>query len=299
VNTEGANKAVKGCYSERIWNPENLRKQIAEKNQLLKPLQLKNKSLNPGVYRAYLSPDAMSAIADKLKGGLYKGFGGTLANFEGPPLELLTELRSNIYMFSGAKTFQQTLEMSEALTDGNRVLSWPEYKQVAADIYAKHNGGDYLQGKKETGYLQTEYETSVTEAQNASNWTRIMQQKKTLPYLQKSVVEDENTCAICGPLQGFTAPIDHPAWKKLAGALNFRCRCFELQLDSIDGEAEYDEHEAAKLEKSQTELMQPMFKKNVYFDKAIFSKDAPYFVVPKKYQELAKENFNLPIPEKD
>ena len=45
--------------------------------------------------------------------------------------------------------------------------------------------------------------------------------------------------------------------------------------------------------------MQPMFKKNVYFEKEIFTKDAPYFIVPKQYKEFAKENFGLPVPEKD
>lgn len=246
-----------------------------------------------------LSKSQYLSIANKLKKGLYEGFGGTLTAFEGPPLELLAELRSNIYMFSAAKTFNQTLEMSEALTSGDHILTWPEFKQKAADIYAKHNGGDYLQGKKEAGYLQAEYETTISEGQNASNWTRIMAQKDTMPYLQKNVVEDENTCEICGPLQGFTAPINHPAWRKLAGALHFRCRCFEIQLDKTDGEAEYNAGKANELLKSQSELMQPMFRKNVYFEKEIFTKDSPYFIVPKKYQGFAKENFGLPIPEKD
>ena len=117
-----------------------------------------------------LSKPQYMAIAKKLKSGLYEGFGGTLTAFEGPPLELLVELRSNIYMFSAAKTFNQTLEMSESLTDGDRILTWPEFKQKAADIYAKHNGGDYLQGKKEAAYDHaTDAYNHATDGINRAN----------------------------------------------------------------------------------------------------------------------------------
>jgi predicted Zn-dependent protease len=69
INVEGANKAVKGCYSERNWNSENLTSQIARNNELLKPLQRANRILAPGAYRAYLAPGAMSEIATLLSWG--------------------------------------------------------------------------------------------------------------------------------------------------------------------------------------------------------------------------------------
>lgn len=251
-----------------------------------------------------LSEELYYAIAERLKQGLYKGFGGAIGDFEGKPAELLEKLRENIYMFSSAKTFQQTLEMSDALTTNDgRVLSWAEFKQAAADIYARHNGGDYLQDDEKAGYLQAEYETAVTQGQNAVNWTRIEEQKKILPYLRKNVVDDENTCEICGPLSGFTAPVDDPVWDQLAGELHFRCRCFEEQLDEDDGGAEYEKQggDEAKEElfKQQTELMQPMFKHNVYKSGEVFNKESPYFSVPDEYKEFAKRNFDLPIPQSD
>lgn len=239
------------------------------------------------------------AVADFLKQAMYDGFGGTVADFDGKPLELITELRENIYMFSSARTFQQVKEMSDALTSGDKVLSFSEYKKAAADIYAKYNGGAYLQDDEKAGHLSAEYETAVTQGQNAENWVRINKQKELFPFLRKNVVDDENTCEICGPLSGFTARVDDPVWDELAGELHFRCRCFEEQLDLPDGEAEYDEDEKDKLYKSQTELMQPMFKHNVYNSGEIFNEQHPYFNVPKEYEAYAKRNFDMPIPEKD
>ncbi|MDE3023632.1 MAG: hypothetical protein KGI54_17600, partial [Pseudomonadota bacterium] len=57
------------------------------------------------------------ATADEMKKALYKGFGGDMLSFDydSPDLNMLKELRENIYMFSGAKTFHQTLEMSNEL----------------------------------------------------------------------------------------------------------------------------------------------------------------------------------------
>lgn len=66
INAERTNKAVKGCYSDRNWDFDQLQAQIAKNNDLLKPLQRNNKVLTPGTYRAYLAPGAMSEIAGML-----------------------------------------------------------------------------------------------------------------------------------------------------------------------------------------------------------------------------------------
>jgi hypothetical protein len=42
-----------------------------------------------------------------------------------------------------------------------------------------------------------------------------------------------------------------------------------------------------------------VFQMNVGKDKVVFQKDHPYFDVAKEDRKLAKENFNLPIPETD
>jgi len=258
-------------------------------------------SVYEGTVTPFEIPESLYlAIGDYLKQSLYKGFGGTLADFEGTPLELLTELRSNIYFFSAAKTFQQTLEMSEAITNADgEILPFSKFKQAAADIYAKYNGGAYLQDDEKAGYLQTEYDTAFAQAQNVVNWEKIESEKELFPYLRKNVVEDNNTCEICAPLDGMIAPVDDPVWDTLAGSLHFSCRCFEEQVTEEKGYLGYDKKEVESLQKSQNDLMDDMFKFNAYKQKEIFSPEHPYFSVPKQFEKEARDNFGMPIPETD
>lgn len=265
-----------------------------------------NKQINAlldGIFDGSIDPrnlpeDLYLATAEYLAGGLFKGFGGTLADFEGAPLQLLEELRENVYLFSSAKTYQQTVAMSEALYDGERIRTKAEFKEAAGEIFTRYNGGDF-EDERKAGYIDAEYETAITQGQNAQNWIGIERDKETLPYLQKVVVEDENTCEICGPLDGMTAPVDDPVWNTLAGELHFRCRCSEIQLDKEEGESLYDADKVEQLKESQESLMKPMFKHNVYKSGAIFDKQHPYFSVPKEDKEFAASNFGLPIPEED
>ncbi len=45
--------------------------------------------------------------------------------------------------------------------------------------------------------------------------------------------------------------------------------------------------------------MQPIFKNNVAKKGVLFPKSHPYFKVPAEFKDLARDNFGLPIPEKD
>ena len=232
-----------------------------------------------------------------LKQALYKGMEiKDITDLSKSNLRLVEELQGNIYHFSSAKTFAQTLEMSNAVTKGEEVVPWHEFKQIAADIYSKYNGGKFLQDEEKMGYLQTEYDQIIADGQTCVNWSRIEDQKTTLPYLRKNVVEDDNTCEICEPLDGMTAPVDDLCWNELAGSLHFKCRCFEEQLDMEDGKAAHDPHIVESKTESQTKLMDPMFKQNVYKTREIFNKDTPAFDVPEKYMEIAKQNFGLKLP---
>ena len=231
-----------------------------------------------------------------LKQALYKGFEiKNETELSDKPLKLVEELKTNIAHFSAAKTFQQTKEMTDALTKDGELLSFSQFKKEAADIYARYNGGKFMQDEEKIGYLQTEYNQVIADGQTCVNWERIEADKSSLPYLRKNVVEDDNTCEICEPLDGLTAPGDDTIWNEMAGSLHFNCRCFEEQVDEDTGSKDYDEKEVDKLQESQSKLMDPMFKQNVYKTREIFNKDTPAFDVPGKYLEFAKKNFGLPL----
>lgn len=271
----------------------------------MKYTQNQIKSLLDGIYDGSITEydlpqDLYLAIADYLKKGLYEGFGNTLsklsenlASGKGSlnDLELLAELRSNIYMFSAAKTFQQVKEMTSALVNEDGVVrSFSAFKKEAINIFGLYN---------ET-WLKTEYNTAIGQAQEAIKWQRIEEQKDVLPYLKYQAVLDSHTSIICRPLDGIVAKVGDPIWSKIAPLNHFNCRCLLLQVDEEEGRKELtpDGDKLKRVDQVESE-MQPVFKMNAGKDGYIFKGDHPYFEVAKKDREFARNNFDLPIPKMD
>lgn len=255
-----------------------------------------------------LSKDLYLATANKLKDGAYKGYGGTLKSFDlyGKDYEMLKELEENIYMFSAAKNFQQTLEMSDALLDEEgRVRDFKDFKEIADEIYQKYYGED-VENETPENWLKAEYDTAIGQARAASKWADIEKNKKERPYIMYSAVMDDHTCDICAPLDGILLPADDPFWDENMPLNHFECNCVVEQMDQDDADEEGGPDDADEVNEwvSQSqEKKNPLFNMNPGKDKAIFKDTGkskhPYFDVPAKYRELAGENFGLPIPEED
>jgi SPP1 gp7 family putative phage head morphogenesis protein len=238
------------------------------------------------------------STANLLKEGIYEGYGGTLTDFvlDSPDYELLAELRENIYMFSAAKTFTQTLEMSDKLIgkDGY-TKSFKDFKLEAGEIFETYD----------KNYLRTEYDTAIGQARAANKWQQVQSNKKDLPYLMYSAVMDSHTCEICSPLDKIVARVDDPFWDSNMPLNHFHCECVVISMDEdmaseqgVSGEDEIKEKSTfSQINKN------PLFNMNPGKDKVIFQDTGrnkhPYFDVSKQYRELAKNNFNLEIPEKD
>lgn len=239
------------------------------------------------------------AIADYLKKGLYEGFGislnelkvslekGIETAFDVTDLELLTELRENLYLFSSAKTFQETKELTGALVGENgEVRTFKEFKEFAMTVDDQWNNN----------WLKTEYDTAYGQAQNAVRWNEIEKNKDVLPILKYSAVIDGRTSEICAPLDGITLPVDDDFWDTFMPLNHFNCRCTVEQLRDGDLTSKEDlKDEIISAEQN----MNDMFKMNPGKEKVVFTKDHPYFDVDKKDKEFAKTNFGLKIPEND
>lgn len=237
-----------------------------------------------------LPEDLYHSIAGFLKKGLYKGFGGSLKDFDygTSDFELLAELRENIYMFSGAKTYQQVREMTDALVDEDGNLrSFGKFKEEAEAIFERYN----------KSWLETEYDTAIGQGQNAAQWNDIEKTKELFPTITYHATEDENLCEICGPMDGVTAPVDDPIWDTVYPSNHFNCRCFVEKNDKYDEiENTPDRDEIAD---RIGDKMDDMFKMNPGKDRVIFNETHGYFDVEKGDKGFAKDNFDLPIPEKD
>ena len=233
-----------------------------------------------------LPEDLYHAIADYLKTGLYEGFGGTIAEFEGNNLALLNELRENVYMFSAAKTFHQVQELQSCLfNEAGELRSAKEYTQLAEQTFETWNEAWGL----------TERQTAISQAQSAKVWDKAQSEKKSLPYLTYSTIGD--ACDICAPLDGLTAPVDDHIWHTVMPTNHFNCLCVVSQQDSEVIPTSEDDKEA--IFKAVDSEMSDEFKMNAGIDKIVFSDKHPYFEVGEKYAEFAKNNFGLPIPDED
>ncbi len=256
-----------------------------------------------GLYSGTVTPRSLPeglyyATARYLCKGVYKGFGidfnelteaieeGIKSAFTTNDFELLTEFRENIYMFSAAKTFHQCEQMSSLLIDEDGVLrTRGDFKKDARKVFDEFNDS----------YLNAEYPTAVGQATMGAYWNRIEARKDELPYLQFHTIG--NACQICAPMNGLTAKVNDPIWRKIMPLIHFFCFCTVDQLGPEAKETPDDEKE--NLYNAALGKMQPAFKMNPGIDKVIFNEHHPYFSVAQKDRGFAKTNFGLPIPTKD
>jgi hypothetical protein len=227
-----------------------------------------------------LPEDLYYAIKDYLKNGLYKGYGGTIEDFKGIRKENLEELTQNIDFFSAAKTFNFIKEAGDLLVgDDGVVRSFNEFKTEAEALYGKYN----------EDWLEAEYNTTIGSAQMAERWQGIEENKDILPMLTFST--DGTPCPECAPFEGLTAPVEDPIWDEATPLLHFNCECILIQSDDAAPTSKDD------IDNLPMDTIPDMFRNNPGKTGEIFTKDHPYFDVPAEYQELARENFGLPIGE--
>lgn len=258
-------------------------------------------SLFMGIYSGKIRPRFLPtslyyAIADYLKKGLYEGYGTTFSSlskaykpvgYNLADFELLTEMRTNVYLFSAAKTYQQVRTMTDQLIgDNGAILPFKQFREKADETYKLYN----------KTWLQTEYDTAIGQAQNGRKWKEIERQADVLPLLEYSAVLDSRTSEICRPLDGITAPVNDPIWKKVAPLNHFNCRCMLKQV--ADGKVTSQKVKDEKVEET-LGMMDDLFKMNPGQTGYVFSKKHPYFQVPKNDREYAKRNFDMPLPKTD
>lgn len=225
------------------------------------------------------------ATVEYFKKGLYEGFGQTLSTAQGPDLELLKELRESVYMFSAAKTYQQTKELSSLLVDSNgNIISRAEFNRIGRDTFNTWNNV----------WGSTEYDTAIASGNMSAKWNDIQKQELIFPMLRYSAVGGEETCEICGRLDNMIAPVNDAVWSKIYPPNHFNCMCTVLQERDAKSTVGYN----AAVNESVSN-MQGTFINNVGISGTVFTKGHPYFDVPKKDKAYAKRNFDLPIPQAD
>jgi hypothetical protein len=192
---------------------------------------------------------------------------------------LLEDLGLNAQAFAGAKTYNLVRDL-ENLQKGN-----PNYKDYEPKAQALVKQYDI--------WGEAEVNTCQQQTHQAKQWHIIKEDSDLFKILKYQTIGD--ACMICRPLDGITAPVNSPIWRRIYPCNHYNCYCIVVQLTEDDGELT-DPKELATLVAGSTELMNPVFLSNPGITNQIYTNKHPYFSsVPKSDRDFARENFGLPI----
>ena len=132
----------------------------------------------------------------------------------------ITNLQSNIFVFSTAKTYAQYAEISALLTDENGdQRSFQDFKDEVLKLHEKYN----------IQYLKTEYNNAVRTAQAAEKWKKF-ESEKDLFDLQYDTAGDDKVRQHHRELDRITRPVDDAFWDRFYPPIDWSCRCSVRQV---------------------------------------------------------------------
>lgn len=192
------------------------------------------------------------------------------------------ELVLNVYLFSAAKTFHYVLSTQGLIIENGSIIPFKQFKETAMEVYNLYN----------KTWLETEYITAIGQGESIAEWETIKAHPEAGTKLKYDAVIDEHTSDLCLSLDGIIKDINDPFWDVYSPLNHYRCRCLRRQVD----EDETNEVEVIKKVQVAEKLIQPAFKINPAKSGKIYGDGHPYFDVPSVYQNLARRNFDLPLP---
>ena len=251
------------------------------------------------IWRGFITVFALPVVlfSDTFNGlqkGLFRGFGGTLADFaeKSADFKILTRLNENINSFSAAKTFQFVKDSDNLILDAaGNLRPFTDFRTDVKKIY----------DIQYENWLKTEFETTVAGAQSAVQWNDIQREKKTLPLLKYQTAGDTRVRLLHAAWDGIVKPVDDPFWDTHNPPNDFNCRCIVIQLEEGEEEitslSEHQEKVEEETEGGITSLINTseLFNINPGKRKIIFPRSHPYFKVDQTFETLKKANFNLPL----
>lgn len=221
-------------------------------------------------------------VARKLTEGVYSGFGQELIKTQWgtPDYDMLYNLRESVYIFSGAKNYQQTKEISSLLSTEKGLKPFSEFEKDAAKVFDTYN----------RNYLTAEYNSAIAQSRSASLWMEVEREKNIYTQLQYETVGDGRVRPQHAALDNIIRPVDDKFWDIYYPPNGWNCRCVVLQTyDAVNTDMR-------SFKAPNSKEVPEIFRFNAGKTKQIFSPAHPYFEVAQSEREFAKQNFGLPLP---
>lgn len=201
----------------------------------------------------------LNAINSVLQDGFNKGIEHRV------PYIMKRDLRENIYVFSGAKTYAELKELSGLLLNGDGTIKpfykfWKEVQSIHTD-YNKN-------------YLEAEYIFATQSAQMASKWNEFEADGDRY-NLQYRTAYDDRVRDSHRLLHDITLPPSDPFWENYFPPNGWRCRCTAVQVRKIKY-PESDSRQSVQLGTEATEGRNNIFRFNPGKQHVIFPEHHPY-----------------------
>ncbi len=208
--------------------------------------------------------------------GLQEGFGKKLDSIDRADLdrEFMTQLRTNVYIFSAFKNHHFVLDVIDQLTDGNgNIRSFSKFKEIVQGISDNYN----------KNWLLAEYDTAIGTGQMARKWKEIERDSDILPFLRYDTVGDGRVRPDHKILEGVTLRYDDPFWDVYYPPNGWRCRCSVQQVTGPQKSPD-DTPEVPKA-----------FRHNAGKTGQLYTRDHPYYTVRRGFKKDAENNFGATI----
>lgn len=239
-----------------------------------------------GVINAFNLPENLYLdTGNNLQEAVYQGYGGSKEKFdiETSHYQTLDKMTNNTWRFSAAKCFKNIVSMQGFVFDEKGFkIPFNQFYLSAKQSYDIYN----------VAWLEAEYEACVSQGISARQWAEFEDSSEFLPLLQYETVGDSRVRPSHKSMDGIVRKVNDEFWNKFMPPNGWRCRCNIIQL-SEGKQTKLSKSKLAKIEKE----TEPMFLMNAGKDKVVFKESVhPYFKVDKRFAELKKNNFNLPLP---
>lgn len=246
-----------------------------------------------------LNDQAVQPMLNSINSILQDGFNAGIEHRV--PYIMKRDLRENIYVFSGAKTYAELKELSERLLDADgNIKPFHKFWQEVQNIHTDYN-------KK---YLKAEYIFATQSAQMASKWNEFETDGDRY-NLQYRTANDDRVRDSHRLLHDITLPPSDPFWDKYFPPNGWRCRCTAVQVRKTKY-PESDSGQAVQLGSEATDGKNNIFRFNPGKQNVIFPDHHPYLknlnkpeaeIIKKKAQDanqvLTKEDVVSVISEID
>lgn len=228
-----------------------------------------------------LNDQAVQPLLNSINSVLQDGFNKGIEHRV--PYIMKRDLRENIYVFSGAKTYAELKELSGMLLDGDGNIK-PFYKfwQEVQSINTDYN----------KSYLEAEYLFAVQSAQMASKWNEFEADgdRYNLRYITAG---DDKVRDSHRLLHNIVLPPTDPFWERYFPPNGWRCRCDTVQVRKTKYPAS-DSEQSVQLGSDATNGKNNIFRFNPGKQHVIFPEHHPYLknlnkpekeIIKKKAQE--------------